>query len=123
MWGQTRSFSVHPQTAGNFQTAGSRGSLAFFLFWRSFSQSQHEGAWAPQSDDVLWTGPLFFPCTVHYLSEETAEQPQVLNKNAFSKFQCTLGQEAVSASLAQLVEHALPKRMVVGSIHTGGSLM
>ena len=45
MWGQTRSFSVHPQTSGNFQTAGSRGLLAFFLLWRSFAQSQHEGAW------------------------------------------------------------------------------
>ena len=30
------------------------------------------------------------------------------------------GGEAISASLAQLVEHALRKRMVVGSIPTGG---
>ena len=44
----------------------------------------------------------------------------MLSKNAFSKFGCTLGQEAVSASLAQLAEHALRKRMVVGSIPTGG---
>ena len=78
---------------------------------------------APQSDNVLWTGPLFFPCTVHHLSQENAEQPQVLNKNTFSTFKSTLGPRAVSASLAQLVEHALRKRMIVGSIPTGGSLM
>ena len=75
---------------------------------------------APRSDNVLWTGPLFFPCTVHHLSQENAEQPQVLNKNTFSTFKSTLGPRAVSASLAQLVEHALRKRMVVGSIPTGG---
>ena len=32
----------------------------------------------------------------------------------------SLGKEEFNASLAQLVEHALRKRMVVGSIPTGG---
>ena len=33
---------------------------------------------------------------------------------------CSRGCAAISASLAQLAEHALRKRMVVGSIPTGG---
>ena len=46
-----------------------------------------------------------------------------------SRYHCTqeqtilndiAGPDAASASLAQLVEHALRKRMVVGSIPTGG---
>ena len=74
----------------------------------------------PQSVDLPWTGLSDFPCTVHRLSKGKVAQLQVLSAKKCLTGICISGKFPVSASLAQLVEHALRKRMVVGSIPTGG---
>ena len=57
------------------------------------------------------------------LQGKSRAAPSVECKKKCLTSTCTFGKFPVSASLAQLVEHALRKRMVVGSIPTGGSLM
>ena len=74
----------------------------------------------PQSVDLPWTGLSDFPCTVHRLSKGKVAQLQVLSAKKCLTGICIFGKFPVSASLAQLVEHALRKRMVLGSIPTGG---
>ena len=75
----------------------------------------------PWPNDSPWAQPVDQLCKLQLLPNGIAVQPQSLRARA-TILKCIAWPDPTDASLAQLVEHALCKRMVVGSIPTGGSL-